>query len=116
MKKIYYIFIFLLLFSCSTDEFNPIVDEPTPTNSMIFDKENNIVTNEMELTFNIPVDGIYYLVITQTNSVVSKEKFKATLGINKRIIYTKSLLKGKYELTLQSEDKKEIDKTNININ
>jgi len=115
MRKIYYILIFLFLFSCSQDELDIIIDEPIVV-STIFDKEENIVTNEMELVFDIPSDGTYYLVITQDGSVVSKEKFTTTLGKNTRTLYTKSLSKGKFELTLQSEDKTDIHKTNINVN
>ena len=115
MRKIYYILIFLFLFSCSQDELDIIIDEPIVV-STIFDKEENIVTNEMELVFDIPSDGTYYLVITQEGSVISKEKFMATLGTNTRTIYTNSLSKGKFELTLQSEDKTDIHKTNINVN
>lgn len=118
MRKIYYILIFLFLFSCSQDEIKVIVDEPLVGTvvSTIFDKEENIVTNEMELVFDIPSDGTYYLVITQEGSVISKEKFTTTLGKNTRTLYTKSLSKGKFELTLQSEDKTDIQKTNINVN
>ena len=114
MRKIYYIFIFLLLFSCSQDEIDVIIDEPIVA-SNIFDNEENIVTNEMELVFDIPSDGTYYLVITQDGSVVSKEKFTTTLGKNTRTIYTKSLLNQKYILILQNEDKIELQKTFIVI-
>lgn len=114
MRKIYYILIFLFLFSCSQDEIDVIIDEPIVV-SNIFDKEENIVTNEMDLVFDIPSDGTYYLVITQDGSVVSKEKFTATLGKTNHTIYTKSLLNQKYTLILQNEDKIELQKTFIVI-
>ena len=117
MKKIYYILIFLFLLSCSKDEIDIIVDEPLVGTvvSTIFDKEENIVTNEMELVFDIPSEGIYYLVITQKGLVITKEKFYKKAGSTFHTLYTSSMINGEYSLILWNENKEELNKTIIII-
>ena len=53
------------------------------------------------------------IISTQDGSVLSKESFIPTLGLNTRKIYTKTLPKEKLVLTLQTTE--EIEKTYIII-
>ena len=113
MKKLYYIFIFLFSFSCTQDEIE-VAPQPNPiVVSSIFDSDETVVTNQMEIEFDLPQDGTYYLIISKDESVVSKEKFTGILGNHAHTIYTKSLLDENYTLILQNESNLELQKTFI---
>jgi hypothetical protein len=101
---------------CSNDE----LDIPTPTveknTEEIFTKTESSVSDAQLISFTLPSSEIYTLTISNTNGVISRERFNGTIGKNSMNIYTKILPKGKYQLILHSTDKKEVYKTDINVN
>jgi hypothetical protein len=116
MKKIILISL-ILLTGCSETEL-PMPEEKPITNTNIFSVTESSVTNGQSIYFNLSNSGIYTLTLIdkQSNQVISKERFIGQSGENIKNIYTKTLPKSKYELTLHSEDKKEVYKTDIIIN
>lgn len=95
MKK-FGILLLLILISCQKDE---IIVEPTPQYTFIFDSQATVQNNQ-DIYFNIELEDTYQLIILQNNSVVTKESFIGTVGINKRKIFTRTLAKGVYTLQL----------------
>jgi hypothetical protein len=89
----------LILFSCQKDE---IIIEPTPTQEMIFEMGEVFIQDGQDISFEIITNTPHQLIITnEKNSVVAKETFTPTLGINTRKIYTKILSKEKLKLSLE---------------
>ena len=100
MKK-YLVFLFLILISCEKDILEPL---PQPTQEMIFEMGETIIQDGQDISFEIITNTPHQLIITnEENSVVAKETFIPTLGINTRKIYTKSLGSGTYTLLLTNE-------------
>lgn len=98
MKK-YLVFIFLILVSCQPDEI--LLPSPEPTQEMIFNQPTNIVSDGQDISFEVvTIDPHQLIITTQDGSVVSKETFTPTIGINTRKIYTKSLPPNTYNLIL----------------
>jgi len=116
MKKLLFISL-ILLAGCSETEL-PMPEEKIVTNTNIFSVTESSVTNGQSIYFNLSNSGTYTLTLIdkQSNQVISKERFVGQSGENIKNIYTKTLPKSKYELTLHSEDKKEVYKTDIIIN
>jgi hypothetical protein len=116
MKKIILISLILLV-GCSETEL-PLPEEKPITNTNIFSVNESSVTNGQSIYFNLSNSGTYTLTLMdkQSSQVISKERFVGQGGENVRKIYTKTLPKGKYELILHSSDKKEVYKTDINVN
>ena len=112
MKK-FLIFVFIVLVSCQPDEI--LLPTPNPVQELIFDQPTSMVVDGQTISFNISTTQEHQLTIsTMDGSVVTKEKFTPTVGLNTRKIYTKSLPKGEYTLILYSNDEV-INKTNIII-
>ena len=100
MKK-YLVFLFLILISCEKDILEPL---PQPTQEMIFEMGEVFIQDGQDISFEIITNTPHQLIITnEENSVVAKETFTPTLGINTRKIYTKSLGSGTYTLLLTNE-------------
>tara|TARA_R110000851_G_scaffold231196_1_gene384045 strand:+ start:274 stop:615 length:342 start_codon:yes stop_codon:yes gene_type:complete len=100
MKK-YIIFIVFLILSCQPDELMLI--EPYPQYEMIFEESESVVTDGQEYSFTIISDDIHHLIVsTENGNVVSKESFLPTIGINTKIIYTKSLPIERLKLELRN--------------
>lgn len=100
MKK-YLVFLFLILISCEKDIVEPL---PQPTQEMIFEMGETIIQDGQSISFEIITNTPHQLIITnEENSVVAKETFTPTLGINTRKIYTKSIGSGIYTLILTNE-------------
>ena len=99
MKKLW-VFLLLILFSCQPDEL--MVVEPYPQYEMVFEETESSVTDGQEISFEISVEERYWLVITdeETKSVVAKQSFSPTIGINDFVLYTKALPKEKLQLQL----------------
>lgn len=110
MKK-YLIFLLLILLSCQKDELfvGPEVDKY----EMIFDTPISKVVDGQEFSFEITTTEIHQLIITHQNgSVITKESFTPTIGLNTKTIYINTLPKGELYLILVS-DNKELAKTTI---
>ena len=111
MRK--YIIIFLILVACQPEEL--IEGQPLPQYEMIFEETISQVINGQEYSFEVLTTEEHILVITELNgSVISKESIIPTIGINTKIIYTKSLPNEELYFTLNSGGV-ELEKTTIII-
>lgn len=112
MKK-FLVLILLILFSCEKDEL--VIVEPEPQYEMIFEETSSLVKDGQEFSFEINYEETHCLLVVDkhTGSVISKEIFLPTMGINTKIIYTKALPKEELRLILLNS-KEEIS-TNIII-
>ena len=91
MKK-YLVFLLLVLVSCEKDLIEPLPD-PT-TQQMIFEMGEVSIQDAQDISFEIITNEQHQLIITnEENSVVAKETFIPTVGLNTRKIYTKTLPK-----------------------
>lgn len=96
MKK--YLILFLLLsFSCQKDE---TILQPTVSIEFIFDNTTNIVHDNQVINFQWLYKDLLTLSISNGIDVISKENFNSTVGLNTKKLYTKSLPKGQYVLSL----------------
>jgi len=110
MKKIL-LFILLIVVSCQPDEL--MVVEPYPQYEMIFEESLSKVVDGQEFSFKVSSTDEHMLVISyQNNSVIAKELFTPSIGLNTKILYTKSLPKGEFVLSLNNTNN-EIGKTTI---
>lgn len=89
MKK-YLILILLLLVACQKDEID-IVEPEVIEYEMIFEESQSSVTDGQEYSFEISLEEEHQLILSKDGNVIAKESFLPTLGINTKIIYTKSL-------------------------
>lgn len=117
MKKNKFILFFCViwLISCTKMEIEPL---PKPVNEKIFKQTENNVYDGQTIFFDLPSDGIYYLILTdiETGQVIGKEKFIGISGENIKKIYTKSIKPKYLYLTLVSDQKTLINKTKLIIN
>ena len=105
MRK-YLLIIFLFLVACEPDMVEEIPS--INTTEIIFDSNEVSVTNGQDISFEVLSTTQHQLIIsTQDGSVLSKESFIPTLGLNTRKIYTKTLPKEKLVLTLQTNEELE---------
>lgn len=114
MKKIYFILGLVLLSACTK------VDIPTPvipTNTDIFSAKQTEVVDGQVITFDLKTDGVYTLTIgnSETNQVITRERFTGKTGQNKLTLYTKSLPTSYLYLLLEDVNKSEVGKTTIII-
>jgi plastocyanin len=98
MKKLL-VFLFLVLISCEKEE---IIIDTTPTYNMVFESNYQSIKDGQDISFITVSTDDHQLTIHLDNSVVTKEKFTPTLGLNTRKIFTKSLNSGEYKLVLQT--------------
>ena len=100
MKK-YLVFLFLILISCEKDILEPL---PQPTQEMIFEMGEVSIQDRQDIFFEVISNTPHQLIITQQDgSVITKETFTPTIGINTRKIYTLSIGTGYYTLILTNE-------------
>jgi hypothetical protein len=111
MKKLLLI---LLLIGC-TKVMPPTLPQP---NRDIFSVSQSTVSNGAEIMFNLKVDGVYTLTMSDstTNQVVTRERFNGKVGENKLKIYTSSLPVKYLYLVLEDASKTQIGKTSITVN
>ena len=88
MRK-YIVLILFIILSCQPEEL--MIVEPLPQYEMIFEESESSVTDGQEFSFEIISEEEHHLVISKDGSVITKESFLPTLGINTKTIYTKSL-------------------------
>ena len=113
MRK-YVLIIFLFLMACEPDMVEEIPS--INTTEIIFDSNEVSVTNGQDISFEVLSTTQHQLIIsTQDGSVLSKESFIPTLGLNTRKIYTKTLPKERLQLILVNGTET-IKKTFILIN
>jgi len=111
MKKLLLI---LLLTGCTKVMPPP----PSQPNRDIFSVSQSTVSNGAEIMFNLKVDGVYTLTMSDstTNQVVTRERFNGKVGENKLKIYTSSLPVKYLYLVLEDASKTQIGKTSITVN
>jgi hypothetical protein len=98
MKK-YLLIILLILVACEPDRIDEITN--IDTTELIFDSTEVSITNGQDISFEILSTTQHQLIIsTQDGSVLSKESFIPTFGLNTRKIYTKTLPKEVLQLIL----------------
>jgi len=98
MKKLW-VFLLLILFSCQPDEL--LVVEPYPQYQMIFEESISKVVDGQEFSFEVLTENEHELVISdKTGSVITKESFIPTIGLNTRNLYINTLPKGELQLSL----------------
>jgi len=109
---IYFLTTFAILFS-GCRKVTPVVI--VPVNSDVFSVSQSSVDNGQELQFNLTKSGVYTLTLgdSTTNQVLTRERFKGQIGINKKKIYTKSLSVKYLYLLLEDENKSKVGKTTI---
>jgi|SaaInl6LU_22_DNA_1037377.scaffolds.fasta_scaffold27116_2 hypothetical protein len=100
MKNI--LLVFLLLFiSCEKDEIFEIVEEPTQI--MVFEEEITSVKDGDDLFFDVlVVEDLWLVISNKDGSVITKEVFIPTLGVQSKKIFTKTLPKGELSLELRN--------------
>ena len=113
MKRII-LLLFIFIVSCEKDEIIEYTP-PVTTVEYIFDTTNSSVVDGQPLNFNLIETGKYILLISNSDGVISRERFDGKEGINSLTLYTKVLPKGNSQLVLKSESGIEIYKTNIII-
>ena len=112
MKKLW-VFLLIFLFSCQKDDI--FVGPELPNYNMVFESPISKINNGDEISFNISSTEKHQLIITNLNgSVITKESFIPTIGLNTKIIYTNILPKGEMMLILKKESV-ELNKTSIII-
>jgi len=110
MRK-YIVLILFVILSCQPEDL--MVVEPMPQYEMIFEETSSYVIDGQEYSFEVNSTEPHQLIISKLNgSVVTKESIIPILGLNTKIIYTKSLPKEELYLSLISSDV-EIEKTTI---
>lgn len=113
MRK-YLILLLFLLFSCEKDFIEDDLLSDIPREDMVFKvKESTVVDNQL-IWFEIDTEVKHTLVISHidTKSVIVKQSFLPTIGINSFILYTKALPKEKLQLQLLKLSE-EVKKTSI---
>ena len=101
MRK-YLILLLFLLFSCEKDFIEDDLLPDVPREDMVFKvKESTVVDNQL-IWFEIDTEVKHTLLISHidTKSVIVKQSFLPTIGINSFILYTKALPKEKLQLQL----------------
>lgn len=108
MKKILLLILLILVTSCK-DTYN--VDNTDD----IFTSSYTTVYDGYEIKFNLPSDGVYILSLVDMKSgdVISKERIKGTVGLNKFNIYTKTITQNNLYLILLDMNNSEISRTQI---
>lgn len=110
MKKIWILFL-LLLTTCTSDELE---QAPTPTLTT-FGIEENKVTNESSITFDLEKEGVYTLTLLDGTQVVSRERLRGKIGRNTLKLYTRTLQSKYLYLVLQDVNNNQIGKTTLII-
>lgn len=110
MKKIWILFL-LLLTTCTSDELE---QAPTPTLTT-FNIEENKVTNESSITFDLEKEGVYTLTLLDGTQVVSRERLRGKIGRNTLKLYTRTLQSKYLYLVLQDVNNNQIGKTTLII-
>ena len=101
MRK-YLILLLFLLFSCEKDFIEDDLLQQVPREDMVFKADESSVHDGQTIFFEIDSEVEHTLVIfdTETKSVVAKQSFSPTIGINDFVLYTKALPKEKLQLQL----------------
>ena len=95
-----------------------IVTPPQSTNQKIFSVSESVVSDGQLIYFDLPLSGVYILTLIDktTGQVISKERFNGQTGENVKKIYTKSIKIKSLYLLLEDVNKKELNKTTLNLN
>jgi hypothetical protein len=111
MKKI----LFILCLSLAACKKVEVIPTPPPENVKIFSVAQSSVENGQEIQFDLTKNGVYTLTIgdSTTNQVLTRERFKGQIGINKKKIYTNTLEIKYLYLLLEDESKNKVGKTTI---
>lgn len=102
----------LLFISCAQDKIDIVYNIDKTT----FDKKSVVVTDKTPISFELPADGIYNMVIVDElkNETVTRERFTGKTGVNSLTIYTYAVNKGSYLLKIE-QNNKTINTLNIKL-
>lgn len=107
------IFLLILTLSCQKDEL--MIVEPYPQYQLIFEGSMSKVVDGQEFSFEVSSIEEHTLIISHlNNSVIAKETFIPSEGLNTRVLYIKSLPEGELNLILLHLDS-ELKRTTILI-
>lgn len=110
MRKIW-VLLLLALTTCTSDEL-----EPTPAPVLTtFEVEENRVTNQSNIVFDLEKEGIYTLTLIDGTQVVSREKLTGKVGRNTLKLYTRTLQSKYLYLVLHDVNNNQIGKTTLII-
>lgn len=111
MKKLYYVFLMLLVLGCTKDEYEfigaaSLVPETLQIDEPIGLKLESIFTSDkVSINVKLPEDGMYRLKIRDiSNKLISQEKLSAKGGDNLLSIYTRNLGKSSFTVELTTEN------------
>ena len=109
MRKLLILILTLFIISCKKTAPTPIVD----TTVNLFSKPQTIVSGNVEVKFELATNGTYTLTLkdSSTNQVVTRERFKGVMGINKLTIYTKTLNSKYLYVSLEDMNRSLLGKT-----
>lgn len=113
-KKWYYFWLFFLFLACEKDFIEDDLLPEVPREDMVFKVNESTVIDNQLIWFEIDTEVNHTLVISNvdTKSVIIKQSFLPTIGINNFILYTKALPKEKLQLQLLKLSE-EVKKTSI---
>ena len=109
MKKLLIVILYLFIISCKKTAPTPIVDNTVD----LFGKPQVTVSDNVEVKFTLPISSTYTLTLkdSATNQVVTRERFKGVAGINKLVIYTKTLNSKYLYVSLEDMNRSLLGKT-----
>lgn len=115
MKKIFYIIVLLVSFSCTDDTFEIL--EPINNTVDIFEVQSTVVNDGDEININLVSEGEFKISLVDefTNITHTNEIFYGRVGDNKLNIYTKALPKGSYKLLVKDVKDNIIKQTTIKL-
>ena len=115
MKKIFYIIVLLVSFSCTDDTFEIL--EPINNSVDIFEVQSTVVNDGDEININLVSEGEFKISLVDefTNITHTNEIFYGKVGDNKLNIYTRALPKGSYKLLIKDVKDNIIKQTTIKL-
>ena len=110
MKK-FIVILFFILVSCQKD----YIDETTIPS--FFDKDNQELSINQIIDFELPKDGIYFLLfIDLQGNLIARERFNGTEGLNTRTIYVGLLEQDEVYLMLYNGNDNKLQEVKLKLN
>ena len=110
MKK-FIVILFFILVSCQKD----YIDETTIPS--FFDKDNQELSINQIIDFELPKDGIYFLLfIDLQGNLIARERFNGTEGLNTRTIYVGLLEQDEVHLMLYNGNDNKLQEVKLKLN
>ena len=110
MKK-FIVILSLLLISCQKD----YIDETTIPS--FFDKDNQELSTNQIIDFELPKDGIYFLLFVDLQgNLIARERFTGIEGLNTRTIYVGLLEQDEVYLMLYNGNDNKLQEVKLKLN